>query len=113
MNDLAMEERANLGLTAFEPLDMHLLAEEYGIPIYCLADLADEQSGRRAGRGDRCRLRLLSREGTAVVAGQGSVDGRSADPEQVGELTGAVLPSVEQGDQVRFLAGLELWLLPA
>lgn len=40
MNNLAVEERANLGLTAFEPLDLHLLAEEYGIPIYCLTDPA-------------------------------------------------------------------------
>jgi len=38
------EERANLGLTVFEPIDLHRLAEEYGIPIYCLADLADEQA---------------------------------------------------------------------
>lgn len=44
MNDLAEEERANLGLTVFEPLDLSLLAEEYGIPIYCLVDLADEQA---------------------------------------------------------------------
>lgn len=44
MNDLAVEERANLGLTVFEPLDLHLLAEEYGIPIYRLTDLADEQA---------------------------------------------------------------------
>jgi IrrE N-terminal-like domain len=44
MNDMAAEERANLGLTVFEPIDLHRLAEEYGIPIYCLADLADEQA---------------------------------------------------------------------
>jgi hypothetical protein len=42
MRDLAVEERANLGLTAFEPLDLHRLADEYGVRIYCLADLADE-----------------------------------------------------------------------
>jgi IrrE N-terminal-like domain len=44
MNDMAAEERANLGLTVFEPIDLNRLAEEYGIPIYCLADLADEQA---------------------------------------------------------------------
>ena len=44
MNDLAVEERANLGLTVSEPLDLCLLAEEYGIPIYGLTDLADEQA---------------------------------------------------------------------
>jgi hypothetical protein len=44
MRDMAVEERANLGLTAFDSLDLHLLAKEYGIPIYCLADLADEQA---------------------------------------------------------------------
>lgn len=44
MNDLAMEERANLGLTAFEQLDLHQLAKEYGVSIYSLADLADEQA---------------------------------------------------------------------
>lgn len=44
MNDLAMEERGVLGLATFEPLDLHRLAEEYGVPIYCLADLADEHA---------------------------------------------------------------------
>jgi Zn-dependent peptidase ImmA (M78 family) len=44
MNDLAAGERGNLGLTPFEPLDLHRLAKEYGVRIFCLADLADEQS---------------------------------------------------------------------
>src|SRR5215218_3834911 len=44
MNDMAAEERANLGLTGFDAIDLNRLAEEYGIPIYCLADLADEQA---------------------------------------------------------------------
>lgn len=44
MTELAAEERGNLGLTLFEPLDLHRLAEEYGVPIYCLTELADEAS---------------------------------------------------------------------
>ena len=41
---LAVEERANIGLTLFERLDLHRLADEYGVRIYSLADLADEQA---------------------------------------------------------------------
>lgn len=44
MRDLAEQERANLGLAAFEPLDLHRLAHEYGGPIHSLADLADEKA---------------------------------------------------------------------
>jgi Zn-dependent peptidase ImmA (M78 family) len=44
MNDLAAEERANVGLSPFEPLDVHRLAEEYGVAIYCLAELDDDQA---------------------------------------------------------------------
>jgi len=39
------------------------------------------------------------------------VDGRAGDPEQVGELSGAVLTTFEQGHQVRFLPVIELGLL--
>lgn len=42
MTQLAEEERANLGLTIFQPLDPRLLAKEYEVPIYCLDDLAAE-----------------------------------------------------------------------
>jgi hypothetical protein len=38
MRELAEEERANL----FDPLDPQRLAAEYGVPIYCLSDLAGE-----------------------------------------------------------------------
>jgi hypothetical protein len=44
MNELAVEERAQLGVGPFEPIDLHRLAREYGVAIYCLADLDDEKS---------------------------------------------------------------------
>ena len=40
------------------------------------------------------------------------VDGRASDPEQVGELGGAVL-TFEESDQVRFLPMIQLGLLTA
>ena len=40
-----------------------------------------------------------------------AVDGRSADAEQVGELGGAVLALVDQGDEMCLLARVELRLL--
>jgi hypothetical protein len=36
---MAIEVRNEIGLNKFEPLDPVALAEEYGIPIYCLGDL--------------------------------------------------------------------------
>src|SRR5664280_273226 len=39
------------------------------------------------------------------------VDGRASDPEQVGEVSGAVLTTFEESDQVRFLAMIQLGLL--
>ena len=39
------------------------------------------------------------------------VDGRASDPEQVGELSGAVLTTFEESDQVRFLPMIQLGLL--
>ena len=47
------------------------------------------------------------------VAFDGAVDGGACHAEQVGEFGGAVLSGAVQGDQVGFLAGIELWLLPA
>ena len=41
------------------------------------------------------------------------VDGRASDPEQVGELSGAVLTTFEESDQVRFLPMIQLGLLTA
>lgn len=40
MQQVAEEERDKLGLRPFQPLDPHLLAKEYGIPVYSLNDLA-------------------------------------------------------------------------
>jgi len=41
------------------------------------------------------------------------VDDRASDPEQVGELSGAVLTTVEESDQVRFLPMIQCGLLTA
>ena len=41
------------------------------------------------------------------------IDGRASDPEQVGELSGAVLTTFEESDQVRFLPMIQLGLLTA
>jgi hypothetical protein len=57
----------------------------------------------------RRRGRLLLR----CVAFDGTVDGRAADPEELGDLGGAVLAAVHQGDEVGFLAAVELGLLSA
>jgi len=38
------------------------------------------------------------------------VDGRASNPEQVGELSGAALPALKQGHQMRFLSAIELGL---
>src|SRR5450631_3919494 len=39
------------------------------------------------------------------------VDGRTSNPEQVGELSGAVLAALNQGHQMRLLSAIELGLL--
>src|SRR5664280_1677429 len=41
------------------------------------------------------------------------IDGRASDPEQVGELSGAVLTTFEESHQVRFLPMIQLGLLAA
>jgi hypothetical protein len=41
MREVAMEERAGLGLNSQEPLDPYALAEEHGIPVYTLTQLLD------------------------------------------------------------------------
>jgi hypothetical protein len=43
----------------------------------------------------------------------GAVDRRAADAEELGDLESAVLAAVYQGDQVCFLASVELGLLAA
>lgn len=47
------------------------------------------------------------------LAFDGPVDGGAADAEELGYLEGAVLATVHQGDQVRFLLAVELGLLTA
>lgn len=42
MQKLAEEERRHLGLADFQALDPHRLADEYGVPVYSLDDLANE-----------------------------------------------------------------------
>lgn len=41
MREVAEEERADLGLSPFEPLDPYRLAAEHGIPVYPINELAD------------------------------------------------------------------------
>jgi hypothetical protein len=41
MRTVAEEERADLGLSLLEPLDPYRLADEHGIPVYPLDELAD------------------------------------------------------------------------
>ena len=40
------------------------------------------------------------------------VDGGAGDAEQVGELSGAVLPALRRATRLRFLPVIQLWLLP-
>lgn len=40
MKEVALEERAELGLTIWEPLDPYALAESHGIRVYEIAELA-------------------------------------------------------------------------
>jgi hypothetical protein len=49
----------------------------------------------------------------SLFALDGAVYGRALDAEEVAELGGAVLAGTVQGDEVRFLAGVELGLLAA
>ena len=48
MREVAEEERAQLGLGVFEPLDPYRLAEEHGIPVYAIDELADCDRSDRA-----------------------------------------------------------------
>lgn len=45
---LAIEIRAEVGLGPFGPFDPYALAEEYGIPVYTLSDLAHDEHARAA-----------------------------------------------------------------
>lgn len=48
MRTVAEEERAVLGLSPLQPLDPYRLAEEHGIPVYPLDELADSPKARAA-----------------------------------------------------------------
>ena len=48
MRAVAEEERAGLGLSLLEPLDPYRLADEHGIPVYPLEELADGPRARAA-----------------------------------------------------------------
>jgi Zn-dependent peptidase ImmA (M78 family) len=45
---LALEIRAELGLDAYARFDPYALADEYGIPIFSLGDLGNDQVARKA-----------------------------------------------------------------
>jgi len=45
---LALELRAELGLDAYGQFDPYALADEYGIPIFRLGDLGEDQAAREA-----------------------------------------------------------------
>ena len=60
------------------------------------------RDGSRSGVGPRC-----------LAAFEGAVDRRAADAEEVCELGGAVVASLEERDQVGLLSGVELGLLAA
>jgi hypothetical protein len=47
---LALEVRAELGLSPFVRFDPYELATEYGIPVYALTDLGHEASARKAAQ---------------------------------------------------------------
>lgn len=53
---LALEVRAELGLDAYVQFDPYFLAEEYGIPVYQLSDL-----GQQNGAGDAARYFMSGR----------------------------------------------------
>ena len=79
--------------------------------------------GRRLTPGGGCcpaGLRLLDNNHVSTRGGDAHVDastfsltrpvdGRASDPEQVGELSGAVLTTFEESHQVRFLAMIQPW----
>lgn len=48
MRDVAEEERTGIGLSSLDALDPYLLAEEHGIPVYRLDELADGPSAGAA-----------------------------------------------------------------
>jgi len=57
--------------------------------------------------------RVSTSEAVAVeTSGVKTVDGGVGDTEQVRQLRGAVVPCVQKRDEVSFLAGVELGLLP-
>jgi hypothetical protein len=50
MRAVAEEERAELGLSPLEPLDPYRLADQHGIPVYPLDELADRPDSQAAVR---------------------------------------------------------------
>jgi hypothetical protein len=48
MQEVVKEERAGLGLTLFDRLDPYQLAEEHGIPVYPIDELADDHHSQQA-----------------------------------------------------------------
>ncbi|WP_410580165.1 ImmA/IrrE family metallo-endopeptidase [Amycolatopsis sp. lyj-108] len=50
MREVAEEERAELRLKWFQPLDPYALATSHGIPVYPIAELADEDRSSEAVR---------------------------------------------------------------
>jgi hypothetical protein len=48
MREIAVEERAELGLGAYDPFDPYALCEHHGIPVYGFADLAQFDLGAEA-----------------------------------------------------------------
>lgn len=44
MQELAEEERTNLGLGQWDQLDPHALCEEHGIPVYALSEIASVEA---------------------------------------------------------------------
>jgi hypothetical protein len=60
----------------------------------------------------RCGIREAGSRFNALSL-DGAVDRRSTDAEEFGHLEGAVLATVDQGDEVGFLTAVELGLFPA
>lgn len=50
MQAVAVEERSGLGLSPLDPLDPYRLADEHGIPVYPLDELADGPGSQAAVR---------------------------------------------------------------
>ena len=81
-------------------------------------DVVEDRRHEASSNLSRRRLGVQSSSGdVGVCLGSlpidGTVDGRAADAEHVGDLGGAVLAAVDQGDQMRLLAAVELGLLAA